>query len=362
LITLDTLRRYAIGRSLFAQRGLSQAIAKLGFVQADPIRAPARAQDLILRQRVTDYRVGDLDRRYPRMALDEDHFVNYGIMPRATHRLMHPRVARTAWTAKQQHLAAAILDYVRAEKVAHPRAIAAHFQQGTVRNWFGGTSHATTQLLDGMHYRGMVRTARREGGIRVYAPGHDHVPPEDVGQAFVALLDKVVALYAPLPDKSLGQLASYLCGGVPQWRHLRQDALVAIKQRLAHASVDGERWFWPAAERPERLAVEPERVRLLAPFDPVVWDRHRFERLWGWAYRFEAYTPAAQRVRGYYAMPLLYGTHVIGWVNARVDETGSLQDAAGYVSGTAPKGRAYQQAYAAEREDLRRFLGLSALG
>ena len=38
-----------------------------------------------------------------------------------------------------------------------------------------------------------------------------------------------------------------------------------------------------------------DTVRLLAPFDPVVWDRDRFERLWGWAYRFEAYTPAAKR-------------------------------------------------------------------
>ncbi|EWS60580.1 hypothetical protein Y695_04569 [Hydrogenophaga sp. T4] len=54
-------------------------------------------------------------------------------------------------------------------------------------------------------------------------------------------------------------------------------------------------------------------MRLLAPFDPVVWDRDRFERLWDWAYRFEAYTPPAKRVRGYYAMPLLWRDQVIGW-------------------------------------------------
>ena len=56
-------------------------------------------------------------------------------------------------------------------------------------------------------------------------------------------------------------------------------------------------------------------MRLLAPFDPVVWDRRRFELFWGWAYRFEAYTPAPKRKLGYYALPLLWRDRVIGWAN-----------------------------------------------
>ena len=96
--TLDHLRRYAIARSLFKPTALPRAIEKLGFVQADPIRAPARAQDLTLRHRVTGYRAGDLERRYPRLAIEEDFFVNYGFMPRALHTLMHPRTARQTWT------------------------------------------------------------------------------------------------------------------------------------------------------------------------------------------------------------------------------------------------------------------------
>jgi len=74
-------------------------------VQADPIRAPARAQDLTLRHRVRDYRAGDLERRYPRLMLEEDFFVNYGILPRANSALMHPRAARRAWTARRQRQA-----------------------------------------------------------------------------------------------------------------------------------------------------------------------------------------------------------------------------------------------------------------
>ena len=50
----------------------------------------------------------------------------------------------------------------------------------------------------------------------------------------------------------------------------------------------------------------------------MVWDRLRFEHLWGWSYRFEAYTPPAKRIRGYYAMPLLWRDRVIGWANAAV--------------------------------------------
>ncbi len=59
-LTLDDLRRHAVARSLFSPTTLPRAIARLGFVQADPIRAPARAQDLMLRHRVKGYQAGDL--------------------------------------------------------------------------------------------------------------------------------------------------------------------------------------------------------------------------------------------------------------------------------------------------------------
>ena len=67
-VSLADLRRYAIDSSLFPPAALKRAIDRLGFVQADPIRAPARAQDLTLRHRVRGYRAGDLERRYARLA------------------------------------------------------------------------------------------------------------------------------------------------------------------------------------------------------------------------------------------------------------------------------------------------------
>src|ERR1700756_3290521 len=92
-ITLDDLRRFAIARSLFPPTTLKRALHRMGFVQADPIRAPARAQDLMLRHRVRNYRAGDLERHYAKLGLEEDFFINYGFVTSAIHALMHPRIA-----------------------------------------------------------------------------------------------------------------------------------------------------------------------------------------------------------------------------------------------------------------------------
>ena len=94
-------------------------------------------------------------------------------------------------------------------------------------------------------------------------------------------------------------------------------------------------------------------MRLLAPFDPVVWDRRRFELLWGWPYRFEAYTPAAKRVRGHYALPLLWRDQVIGWANLSVKD-GVLTPDVGFVV-QAPK----DKAFAAALEDQAHFASLT---
>src|SRR5258708_7248689 len=177
-VTLNHLRRYAIARSLFKPTTLKRAIDKLGFVQADPIRAPARAQDLTLRHGVAGYRAGDLERRYPKLPLEEDFFVNYGYLPRAHHQLMHPRTARTVWTPARAAQAAAVLEFIRARGAAHPREVDAHFAHGKVTNWFGGSSNASTELLDVMHYRGLLRVARREGGTRGYAVREAAAVPE----------------------------------------------------------------------------------------------------------------------------------------------------------------------------------------
>src|SRR5215210_2732379 len=105
-LTLDDLRRFAVRRSLFRPTTLKRAVERLGFVQADPIRAPARAQDLTLRHRVKGYRAGDLERRYPQLGIEEDFFVNYGFLPATVQALMHPRrgIGRLSATRQRRML------------------------------------------------------------------------------------------------------------------------------------------------------------------------------------------------------------------------------------------------------------------
>src|SRR5215472_15922662 len=112
--TLDDLRRYAVARTLFKPTTLARAIDKLGFVQADPIRAPARAQDLILRHRVAGYRTGDLERRYAELDVHEDFFVNYGFLSGRCWRLMHPRDRGLPWGPRMRRRAPEVLAFVQA--------------------------------------------------------------------------------------------------------------------------------------------------------------------------------------------------------------------------------------------------------
>ncbi|HEV2685573.1 MAG TPA: crosslink repair DNA glycosylase YcaQ family protein [Actinomycetota bacterium] len=351
---------------MFEPTTLKRALDRMGFVQADPIRAPARAQDLTLRHRVQDYRAGDLERRYEKLDLEEDYLLVYGFVPRTIQALMHPRsirgrpaVYRQPWPAARKKRAQLLLDFVRERGTVHPREVDAYFSHGRVTNYWGGSSNATTHLLDAMHYRGMLRVIRREQGVRMYAVReHGPEPADEVERRtrLDALVDVVVRLYAPLTGAVLSRLVRRLRYAAPQWHGELTGALQRGRQRLAHQRIDGVDWYWPAGDDPADF--EPlSEVRLLTPFDPVVWDRDRFELLWGWVYRFEAYTPPAKRRLGYYALPLLWRDRVIGWSNLSVVD-GRLKSELGYVA-SAPRDRTFKRELDAELDRMRAFLALA---
>ena len=313
----------------------------------------------MLRHRVTGYRAGDLEREYPRLGVHEDFFINYGFVTDRVFRLMHPRRGGQApWSVTRGRHVKRLLEFIGAHGPVHPRQVDDHFSLGTVTNYWGGSSSATTHLLDAMHYRGLLRVARRESGIRLYEL-HEHdparLPARERRLRLDALVDVVVNLYAPLPAASLSYAVRRLRYAAPQWSGELTSALQRARGRLAHARVDGVDWYWPAGEQPG--VTEPtDTVRLLAPFDPVVWDRRRFELLWNWAYRFEAYTPVPKRRWGYYALPLLWRDRVIGWANVSVSGKKLIIET-GYVAGKAPRDRRFRQALADEHARVNAFLG-----
>jgi uncharacterized protein YcaQ len=322
-INTTDLRVAAINNTLFAPTTLPAALKKLGFVQADPIQAPAPAQDLILRQRVKNYSVGDLDRRYASLDIEEDYFYAYGFMQRAYWRLLHPRNTDDLSSLELQ-----VLQTLQSGEPFHPKDLEEQFGKERVINAWGGYSKATTRVLDGLHHRGLLRVAGRKKGIRIYQiteQSQQHMSTDERSRELVFLLCRI---FAPCLERNLRKLPF----SKPEGCDTKSILAELLADRLIERHViDGDAYLFPASLSFDGAADGASFVRFLAPFDPLIWDRERFERLWGWQYRFEAYTPLAKRVRGYYALPVLWRDDVVGWVNITKIDDGSYDFEFGFV-------------------------------
>jgi uncharacterized protein len=357
-LTLYDLRVQATTWSQFSTPSLAEAIAALGFLQADPIRAPARAQDLILRHRVTNYRAGDLERAYAGLDLEEDVLHVYGFLPRSQLHLLHPREG--TWGVERQYpgLAEQVLDFVRLQGETDHRGLEKQWAKMRVPGYWGGQAKATTRALELLHYRGLLRVARRDGNLRRYVaatPPEPQLAPDERLRRLVLLLARQ---YAPISTPVLRNLVARLRFAAPSLTD-RSTVIRRLVQSgdLESGEVEGMTYLWPTEDYPWREAVVRDEVRWLAPFDPIVWDRTRFEHLWGWPYRFEAYTPAPARRWGYYALPMLWRERIVGWANVTVKE-GELQVDLGFVDGR-PVGKEFETALEEERERMAAFLSVT---
>ena len=342
--TVQKLREQAVAHSLFEPTSLTAAVERLGFVQADPIRSPARAQDLILRHRVRGYKAGDLERHFPSLDIEEDNLYAYGFVHRRIWAVLHPRKPVRLSTLEKKVLAA-----VLQAGPTHPATLQELLGRKRVINAWGGYSKATTQALDGLHSRGLLRIAKRENGIRLYEAARP-CPRLPQAERLEQLILSLVNILAPVPIKTLrSNTARYAHLGNP-YATIR--TMIAGGVLESHV-VDGLEYVFPPSQK--RHDSHEQGVRFLAPFDPLVWDRRRFEHLWGWEYRFEAYTPPARRQRGYYAMPMLWNDDIIGWANATVRD-GKFSVDVGFAK-THSDRNSFRYELKAECERMASFLG-----
>lgn len=349
--TTEQLRQMAISHTLFFPTTLAQAITTLGFVQADPIRSPARAQDLILRLRVKNYKVNELENTYPTLEIEEDFLYAYGFVTRELQSLLHPRIVIPLSTLEKQILAIAN----ESKSPLNSRELEKIFGKERAVNAWGGYSQAIKLALDNLHFAGLLRISGREKGRRIYIANKVNIQQLTTDERVEQLVLSIVKILYPVHERTLQEALTYIRRHIGNTKPII-DKLV-ISGILERHSIDNRTYLWPFDAMKKLRDIDRTEVAFLSPFDPLVWDRRRFEHLWGWPYRFEAYTPESKRVRGYYAMPLLWQDQIIGWTNIKVIKRNMISEY-GYVDSPLTDSK-YKKEIRNEEERMEHFLNLT---
>lgn len=283
------------------------------------------------------------DRRRPHLVeywAHEAALVPTTVWPLLAFRMSRPRALARAEAIEAGH--PGFLDRLHEVVATHgpgtARELGAHLPEGRApveREHWGWNWSLVKRGLESLFETGRITVAGRTAGFgRRYAALEEVLPAEVIAErdaraaedplpAVIELLE-IAARAHGLGTRTC--LADYfrLSGPVVD----RALAALVRAGRLEEVEVpgwagargNGTVYLHPAAVRPRQVRARA----LLSPFDPVVWQRARTEALWGMRYRIEIYTPAAQRVHGYYVLPFLLGEHLVARVDLRADRSAGL--------------------------------------
>lgn len=310
---------------------IGRTVDRLGLFQIDSVNVLARAHYLPAFARLGAYDRGLLDAAAWGRRRDRRLFEYWGheasLIPLSLHPLFRWRMARAdagaigwgsvrRYAGEQRAVAMALLDRIRVEG---PRAASELAAERGPGGWWGWSE--SKQALEWLFWAGHLTTAtRRPSFERVYDLTERVIPPA------------ILALPTPSPAEAQRALVERAARahGVATATDLRDyfrlspaEASAAIATLveegvLIPVAVDGWRqpaYLHDAARRPRKIAARA----LLAPFDPLIWERSRTERLFDFRYRLEIYTPADQRQFGYYVLPFLWGDRLVGRVDLKAD-------------------------------------------
>jgi uncharacterized protein YcaQ len=330
-------RRIALAAQGFAEprpesavgtRQLRRATERLAVVQIDSVNVLSRSHYLPFFSRLGSY---------PRAALDDLTARRHAVFEYWAHEASFLPVRlqpylRWRMAAAEQHAwgnmvrlqreqpgyIAEVLDRVRedgplkASELAEPKP----HRSGTMWNW-----HAGKVALEWLFFTGALTARARTSGFERVYDLTERVLPRNIVEA-------------PTPDRAeavreLVRTASHALG-VATERDLRDYfrlPVAAARTAIAELADAGEllpaevagwgapAWLDPDAHRPRWIRARA----LLSPFDSLVWERPRVERIFGFRYRLEIYTPAAERVHGYYVLPFLLGDQLVARVDLKAD-------------------------------------------
>lgn len=308
---------------------VATALAYHGYVQIDPLNICGRMHDLILRHRVADYREGDLMRHLHgdtrrktagERTSFEHHHPETGILvafereawPHLLAAMRRRTRASGAWSGRLSPTQRLLAEKLLAEITSRGPLSAEDFaDHGRARQVWGASSQVKATLQKLFFHGRLLITSRGTGNRRYY-----DLPARVLPESTLAL-----------PEPSARETARWCA-----WLKIRQRRLCTLKRAelplvadlVQPVTVDDcPPLFCLKSDLPLLAALDAHPTitdpLLLAPLDPLIYDRRLTSALWQFDYTWEAYTPPAKRVRGHYSLPILAGTEFIGHVDPKAD-------------------------------------------
>ncbi len=368
-------RRMALAAQGFAEkrpagrvdrRHVRKVFDRIGVIQIDSVNVLVRSQELPLFARLGPHPRDVL----PKMVADGELFEYWAheasLLPMEMHPLFRWKMTSREgmWNGlarlaeEQPELLATLLAEVEARGPLAASDIEG--RAGKAGPWWGWDH--TKQALEVLFFMGQVSARRRSNFEREYdlverMVGADllgPVPPTEA-DAWKELLVRAAQAHGVGTAKDL---ADYYRLNTVRARPLLEE-LVA-EGRLVPATVEG--WKGPVYAHPHATVPRWIRARaLLSPFDSLIWERARTERLFGFRYRLEIYVPAEKRVHGYYVLPFLLGDRLVARVDLKADRTGRVLRVRGAFGEDPIPSPEVAAELAAELQLLAAWLGLDAV-
>ncbi len=316
---------------------VKRTIDRLGLLQIDSVNVLARAHYLPLFSRLGHYASNHLDRlawgRKSQRGLFEFWAHEASLLPLDSQPLLRWRMQRAAENAGDgkgklhqfRREKGAYIDEVLREIADRGPIAASELSNGGAGRgaWWGWSDGKLA--VEWLFFAGLVTTATRRGTFERVYDLTERVLPERVHALPTPPAEEAQRELLRLSARALGVATEF------DLRDYYRLGVADTKARLAElveagdlVPVDVEGWNYPAYLDP--AARQPRRVEaraLLAPFDPLIWERDRTDRIFDFFYRIEIYTPQAKRKHGYYVLPFLLGDRLVGRVDLKADRATS---------------------------------------